>query len=66
MSPGKLGYQAYADGGKAFASGLPRSSRVYMDDKYLRKSWLDGWDATHAFRQQNLKMLRPRIKGREK
>jgi hypothetical protein len=49
------GYTAYSDGGKACASGLPRSTRVYTNDKYLRKYWLDGWDATRAFRRQNLK-----------
>ena len=38
------GYQAYEQGAKACADGTSRAMRLYMDDRYLRRRWLDGWE----------------------
>jgi hypothetical protein len=48
------GYQVYAEGAKACHEGLPRTTRVYRNDRYLKSCWLSGWDNTNAFRQNNL------------
>jgi hypothetical protein len=48
------GYQAFMEGAKACADGLPMTKRVYMGDRYLRSKWLSGWDQTNTFRENNI------------
>jgi hypothetical protein len=57
-------YQAYADGAKACSQGLPGIAPPYLVDFYLRAQWLNGWDATNAFRQKNLRLKRMRDRER--
>ena len=58
------GYQVYAEGAKACHEELPRTTRVYRNDTYLRSCRLSGWDNTNTFRQNNFMAQRKSDKER--
>ena len=64
MSKHTRSYQAYTEGARACHQGLSMITNVYMDNRYLRSCWLDGWNQTNAFRENNLMKQRGREEQR--
>jgi hypothetical protein len=54
MKRNTRGYDAYLEGAIACDTGLPRTTKVHMDSRYLRLRWLEGWHQTNNFRQRNM------------